>query len=230
MPSSGSQSSRCGALTGTRATSRSNGVGLRLADAEQVAQQPPEREVRRRRLVLVAGDGQDVRSRAARASSSTSRDLPIPGSPKRCGTSRRRAASTASASAPSSSPRPMSGHRHVSSSCGAGTSPIRRHRTGLALHDERRQRAEHERLRPLEDPSGGEHLSGLACGHQPGREVDRVALHRVGPPERRAEVAGEDVPTFTPMRSGSRPARSSTSRATRSIRSSSWSALSGHPR
>ena len=68
-------------------------------------------------------------------------------------------------------------------------------RFGLALHQERWQLGGPEdRLRPGHHLGRGQHLPRRGLDRHPRREVDGVALDRVGTPERGAEVAREHRP------------------------------------
>ena len=75
-----------------------------------------------------------------------------------------------------------------------GADGVRLHQLCLALGLERLERHRVEpRPRPLQHIVCREQLSRLCLGHQPRREIDRVALYRVGPSIGRAEVADEDT-------------------------------------
>ena len=134
---------------------------------------------------------------ACEISSSTIRDLPIPGSPTSSTTRPRRrvADSSASDSARISWSRPIRG--------GASRCPSRRrsgapsiegpHRFGLPLHGERGELLGLEpRPRPSERGLGREDLSLGRLPHDAGGEVHRITPDRVRASVRRSEHGGED--------------------------------------
>ena len=103
-------------------------------------------------------------------------------------------------------------------------------RQHVPLHQERLHLAHIDlHVRASDHLERGEHLAPRGLPHDPGRDVDRVALDRVRPPVVGAEVAGEHRPWLTPARSGSRKARSTMSRAVPSTRSSTSRPLPGAP-
>ena len=139
------------------------------------------------------------RSSACARTSSTRRDLPIPGSPissasvpkpARAGPSA--ALNTASSRSRSTigSSRPVGGRADADD----GAEVDRLDRLRLALDLERGQgRPGEHRLRARDDVCGHEDLSALGPRHQASRQRSRVAEDGVRPPEGRAYLAGEDA-------------------------------------
>ena len=201
VPSSGSHGTSCRASNCTRSLSARHRHPGRCArgDAEQVPEQRAERKVGRRRVVLVAEHGEDrqvVRLLGHR------RDQPRLPDPRLSEQLHQ------AAMALSDALEAVAENRHLvltpdQQAClvGAlahadeGADPDGMHLGRFSLDPEGLDR------HGIEDGAavriggcGRQHLAGSRLGEHPRGEVDRVALHRVGPAERRAEVAREDVP------------------------------------
>ena len=186
-----------------RRTSRSRrldlvGVGRRV-EPERRAHRRAHREVRRRRLVLLAARAETRKSRDALdhlldeprlADARLADDLDDPAVPG--------ADVVDDAESASSSASPPDERRswRRGRSLRAGDRPDDRGADGLRLALRANGSigvVSNDRPRAVEDDLGREDLAGLGLAHDPRRGVDRVAEHPVGAPVRRAEVAGEDL-------------------------------------
>ncbi len=168
-------------------------------DADQVAQQQPDRVVRRRHLELVARHRQhrqvlrhraDLVEQPGLAQSRLADDVEVAAPAAPClvdGVREQPHLVAATHERPRDAVPDLGVPDHRPDVDGV-------HRPGLPLDGERRERAEPERrLGLLRHRRSGEHLAGLGPGHQPGGEVDGVALDGVRASERWPEVAGEHV-------------------------------------
>ena len=173
------------------------GVG---GEPEHCQHRCAEREVRRRRLVLLAARVEDDDDPAARSiSSSTSRDLPSPGSPL-TSTIQPSPARTSSKTCEQRLELARRGRAAASrsrrSSCVPAIGPTTKRVDELRL-PLRRERLDRRRLegraRAVEHDLGREDLAGLRLAHDARGGVDRIAEDAVGAAVRRAEVAGEDL-------------------------------------
>ena len=205
---------------------------------EHLAQQGAEREVRRGRLVLLARGLQRRRRRwprcaAAPRPAGTCRS-PARRRARRAARARRGARSSAARARPARPRGRRAACAWPAASCAdAGERPDagRLDRLRLALDHERRQGLGRRKRSATRSSTvvGGEQLARRGLAHHPGGEVDGVALDRVGRRNAGRSRRRRPRPRLTPIRSGSAPARSTTCRAARSIRSSSWPALRGAP-
>ena len=176
---------------------RGSRVGV-AAQSQGVAEHRPEREVRRRRVVVAARAAEDGGRRRGSQQLRDQTALADTGLPDDLDEAAR-AGRGAGEGLPQHvqlglPPHERRGRATVLLRAQHRTDARRADRLALALDEERLERVGGEAgRRALERRGRGEHLPVGGLAHDARRQVHRVALDRVGPPERGAEVAGEHV-------------------------------------
>ncbi len=211
MARRGSQARSSGTRSSTSARSRA-------ATASGLSCSPSPSSVRSARPTARYGVDESYSSQATStarkpsprsSSSSTSRDLPTPGSPMSSTTVPRplRAAARARSSSASSASLPTSGDELPRSRRSARRAPTANAANGCALPFSAkgpRGSALERRARSHERGLGRENLAELGLAHDAGGRVDRVTLDRVGAAVWGPKFPENTRPELTPMRIGMR--------------------------